>query len=259
MAYPERHFLPPRAGAALPGRAVAAPSWVFPGSLAENCRFLAGKVDEAGLLFFESAAALAYGPEDLPAWLSDLPLSYHLHLPADLPMHAPEEAAAICLALFQKTAFLGPLKGVLHPPPAERLAAFVNAFARLGGDPKTLLLENTRENDLLCLEAVIEEYDLPICLDMGHVLLYGQCALLERPGLLRRAGMIHASAPGRGAEEGRHLPLTALSLEEAALAGRMLRAVPKDAVIMLECFSWPHIEASLPLARQWLGLETRNG
>ena len=271
MIYPAKHIPRPE-GVCLPGRIVAAPSWVFPGSLAENCRFLAHRVDEAGLLFFESAASLAYDAQDLPADLALLPLRYHMHLPVDLPMHRPKEAAAICHALFEKTAFLGPLKGVLHPPAgvapgdappprrafsgkdcAARLAAFLESFAAMGNEPSSLLLENTRENDLLCLEGVIVDYNLQICLDMGHALAYGQHALLERQALLHRAGMIHVNAPGRGKEKGRHLPLTALSSEESALAERMLCAVPKEAVVMLEFFSWPHIEESLPLARRWLG------
>ena len=245
------------AGAFLPGRVLAAPSWVFPASMAENCRFLAGRVDEVGLLFFESAASMAYGSEDLPPFLAELPLRYHLHLPADLPMHAPEEAAGICHSLFLKTAFLGPLRGVLHPPPnaqggAKCLVSFLDAFIALGTTPDALLLENTKESDLCDLEGVIEDYGLRICLDMGHALAYGQNALLEHTALLQRAGMIHVNAPGRGGAAGRHVPLTSLSPQEAAAAERMLCAVPNDAVIMMELFAWPDIEASLPLVRQWL-------
>ena len=32
---------------------ISAPSWVIPGTIAENCRFLAGKVDEVALLFLK--------------------------------------------------------------------------------------------------------------------------------------------------------------------------------------------------------------
>lgn len=249
-------------GQFLPGRILAAPSWVFPGSLRDNCHFLADRVDEAGLLFFESAPALAYDPEDLPPDLADLPLRYHVHLPSDLPMERPADAASVCVELLGKAAFLRPVCGVLHPPAITaaggerearlRLVAFLDAFAASGASPASLLLENTKENDLTCLETLVEDYDLRICLDMGHALAYNQKVLLRHESLLQRTGMIHVSAPGRGLGVGQHLPLTALAPGEASAARYMLRAAPPDAVIMLEMFHWPYIESSLPLLGQWL-------
>ena len=51
---------------------MAAPSWVWPGTVGENCRRLGEVFDEVGILLFESAACMAYGEEDLPATLSEL-------------------------------------------------------------------------------------------------------------------------------------------------------------------------------------------
>ena len=71
---------------------VAAPSFVLPGNIVENVRFLAGRVEEVALCFFENAACLAYTEQDLPPDLRDLPLRWHVHLPFDLPW--PEKASA---------------------------------------------------------------------------------------------------------------------------------------------------------------------
>ena len=283
---PPNSLLPER----LPGRVLAAPSWVVPGTLAENCVFLATKVDEVGLLFMESAACLAYGERDLPGLLADLPFSCHLHLPVDLPMDAPARAAAICAELLDKAAFLPvgghwreraadtffagapddhgqagkerpAMRAVLHPPahdPADaglagrRLAAFAKAWLALGKPPSCLLLENVRDNDLTELAGPVREYGFGLCLDMGHILAYGQEKLLRRQDLLGRARMLHASAPGRGRRAGQHLPLTALDADGRRRAARICGSVPADAVVMLELFSWPHIEESLPLLRSWL-------
>lgn len=274
----------------LPGRVLAAPSWVKPGTLAENCAFLATKVDEVGLLFMESAACLAYGEHDLPGFLADLPLSCHMHLPVDLPMDTPARAAAICVDLLAKAARLpvgehwreradailfpeqsaargqakkerAAMRAVLHPPahdPADAglagrlLAGFAEAWLSLGKSPSRLLLENTRDNDLTELAGPIREYGFGLCPDMGHILAYGQEKLLRRPDLLERAAMLHASAPGKGRRAGRHLPLTALDAVGQRQAARICASVPDDAVVMLELFSWPHIEESLPLLRSWL-------
>ena len=73
----------------LAGR-LAAPSFVLPGTVAENARFLSGRVDEMALCFFEAQACLKYGENDLPPDLAEpsesgtlrCPVSYtHLTLP----------------------------------------------------------------------------------------------------------------------------------------------------------------------------------
>ena len=262
----------------------------MPGTLAENCAFLATKVDEVGLLFMESVACLTYDQRDLPDFLTDLPLSCHMHLPVDLPMDTPARAAAICAELLDKTVGLpvgdhwgeragAPLfseptathgqagkkrpamRAVLHPPahdPADaglagrRLAAFAQTWLSLGKSPSRLLLENVRDNDLTELAEPIQEYGFGLCLDMGHILAYGQEGLLRRQDLLERAAMLHANAPGRGRRAGQHLPLTALDAGGRRQAARICGSVPDDAVVMLELFSWSHIEESLPLLRSWL-------
>lgn len=252
-------------------RRLAAPSWVRPGTMEENCLFLSEKVDEAGLLFFEAEASLAYGRKDLPLSLADLSLTYHLHFPLDLPWHHPAEAADICLALLEKTAFLSGTQGarrpfphsalaaVLHPPDADRadsgragrlLASFVRRFTDCGGCTGTLLLENTAGNDLLDLEGLIVEFGLGVCPDLGHMLAYGQERLLERAGLLERAALLHLNAPAKNS--GGHLPLGALDSRSRELARRLCLAVPPRTVLMLELFRWQDILDSLPLICSWL-------
>lgn len=267
-------------------RRLAAPSWVIAADLPANCRFLAGRVDEVGLLFFEAKSSLAYGADDLPAGLAALPLDFHLHLPLDLPWEAPERAAGICHALMSRCTFLAgasterssggaaeqegrPKKNslapgapgiaaVLHPPPkaagddCRLMAAFLRCFERLGGDPSLLLLENTLENDLSALVDTITDAGMGVCPDLGHLLAAGQERAIFDHRIMRHARMLHLSAPGMESGRVRHLPLDALDARGCETGRRLCRAAPGDAVLMLELFSWREVQRSLPVLGGWL-------
>lgn len=234
---------------------LAAPSWVMPGSLAENCRFLAGRVDEIGLLFFESKACLAYTRQDLPPDLAALPLSWHIHLPLDLPWPNGRKAAAIALRLMEKAAFLGARRAVLHPPAAENanaLEGFIREWTRAGRSPASLLLENTAANDLTPCLPWIQNHGLGFCLDFGHMLLYGQtAALLRALPELGSPAMIHWNAPGPSGGSAGHGGLNSLSPAELALGRRIFALAPKGSVMMAELFDWRLFEESFPILRAW--------
>ena len=233
---------------------LAAPSFVLPAAVAENARFLAGRVEEVGLCCFETAACLAYTEADLPPELAQLPLRWHLHLPVDLPWAEGGEAAAgAALAVLGRVAYLAPHLAVLHPPtdmPPDAARTALAAFARrwqAGGAPP-LLLENIRGCQLTELgTAFLEGEGLGVCLDVGHLLGYAQGELLAS-GLPGRACLIHWSAPGAHPGKDRHLPLPALTAGQRAVAEELLRRISPEAVHLLEVFDWPGVEAS----RRWL-------
>lgn len=239
---------------------LAAPSFVIPAGVAQNARFLAGKVDEVGLCLFESSACLTYGPQDIPPDLAHLPLRWHAHLPVDLPWpvrmgaaaHPAREAARMALRVLDKAAFLGLRYAVLHPPqgtPAgqRRLLA---GFARHWYTKTTmpLLLENVGHCDVACLgETFPQEHNLGLCLDVGHLLGYAQKHLL-RSGLPEQALLAHWSAPG---QRDQHLPLTALTPSQRHVAVELMARLPGTTVHMAEIFTWKGVAASLPVLGQF--------
>lgn len=235
----------------------AAPSCVVPGTVAENAHFLAGKVAEVGLCFFETQPCLAYGVEDLPISLKDLPLSWHVHLPVDLPWEVGgRAAAAVAVVLMAKVAYLSPWAAVLHPPhspqsPRGGAGALLADFATLWREYSDvpLLLENIDTASLVELSGVIEEADYGICLDVGHALGYAQGDLLDNASLLQRVALVHWSAPG---QRDQHLPLTALTPEERDIALQTARKLPDGARHVLEIFHWSGVEASAPVLKDLL-------
>ncbi|MBU1248918.1 MAG: sugar phosphate isomerase/epimerase [Proteobacteria bacterium] len=224
---------------------LAAPSFVRPGTVAENCAFLAPLVDEVGLAFFETEACLAYKETDLPPFLADLDLSYHLHLPLDLPWEQGAEAGFAAIAtLRQKIAFLSPRSFVLHPHPAAPPTLVAQKMRALGIDPAQVFLENIEGCDLTELWDEILDSGLGVCLDIGHVLTYSQPALLELPGLWERVGMVHASAPDPR-QPSRHAGLPLLDLAGRRLLQVTLTRLTPGAVLNLEVFNEDALMASL--------------
>lgn len=241
-------------------RRLAAPSCVLPAGVAENARFLAGRVGEVGLCLFETRACLGYGPADLPPCLAALPLRWHTHLPTDLPWparaasaHPAQRAARAALGVLERVAFLRPGFAVLHPPagsPAAQrrlLRGFLHHWRQASATP--VLVENIACCDVAGLgEGFLEEAGAGLCLDVGHLLGYGQDVLLHSP-LPGQARLLHWSAPGGG---DRHLPLTAFSPRERDVAKALARRLPKGATHMVEVFNWPGIAASLPVLARLL-------
>ena len=248
---------------------LAAPSWVIPGTILENSHFLEGKVEEVALLFFETKSCLDYGERDLPPDLARLDLSWHVHLPTDLPWSEGGRAVArVCLALMEKTAFLGAERAVLHPPratsPAEvatceaALAAFGAEWQRGNRNSGDILLENTRDNDLVALGTVIGNEGFGLCPDLGHILAYDQRDFFDMIRGLpdqSRPRMLHCSASGLGGQGNlfadAHCPLDLLDSAGLAVGEALCCSLAANAVIVAELFDWNYSIRSLPVIAQW--------
>lgn len=242
---------------------IAAPSYVWPVGILENCVRLARLVPEVGLLFFQTRACLDYAEEDLPPALADLGLRYHVHLPLDLPWEdGPEAVWAACSALLDKCAFLRPWAAVLHPPPDRVCPAgkkdvstlfVVEALRRVlamwqeDRPEVALLVENIRENDLTASWPVIRSSGAGVCLDLGHLLAYGQNTD-ALPGIWSHVGMVHLNAAG---PDGEHRSLCALDNAGRDRLRAILDRVGTDCVLMLELFTPHDFMESLAVLHDW--------
>lgn len=244
---------------------LAAPSFVLPGDVAANGRFLAGRVDEAALCFFETEACLAYTRADIPLELAGLPgrdgtpLRWHVHLPLDLPWPSDCDAAAcrdtarLALRVLRRAEHLAPRCAVLHAPAGSpdqqrrMLTAFIEVWRRHSSVP--LLLENTEQCDVLSLgENFLFAQGAAFCLDVGHAMGYTQATLL-RSSLPARARMVHWSAPGEGDA---HAALTAWTPAQRRTAEALAGVLSPSATHVLELFSWQRLQASLPILNELL-------
>jgi hypothetical protein len=234
---------------AQPPYTIAAPSFVWPARVGENCRRLEGMVDEVALTLFETRACLEYGEEDLPADLAGLDLSYNVHLPLDLPWtQGADEVYGNVRALAENTDFLRPHSFVLHPPGDERELRRLIRLWSGSRKPESLAVENIEGDDLRGHWPLIRTSGCRVCLDLGHLLAFGQEKLLETPGLLERTSMLHLYAPG---PNGEHDTLSRLDAHGFRLMQYVLRNIPASSVVVLELFHPELLGESLDIFRSW--------
>jgi len=219
--------------------------------VAENCAFLAPDYDEIALAFFETEACLAYTGEELPPGLAHLPVSWHMHLPLDLPWGAGVgRVAEVVLALRGRAEHLAPSAFVLHPPQEPvQLAELARLLEKGGLPPESLLVENIQGRDLALHWPVIEAEGLGVCLDLGHMLVHGQEDFLDLPGLLPRLRMVHLNAPDPR-KPARHASLSLLDARGQALMLRLLEGLAPGGVVVLELFNPEALADSLRRLRE---------
>lgn len=224
---------------------IAAPSCVLPDRVGANCRALSGLVDEVALMLLETRSCLAYDDADLPPDLPDLGLSFHAHLPVDLPWgQGAENVARAVEGLEYKISFLNPIGYVLHPPQPKELSRLLE---RAPGLASRLLLENVQNDDLTDIWEEITGFNLGVCLDLGHLVSYGQERILDLPGFFERVRMLHVY----GGESSRgHMGLSALPSPH--LLREILSHLKTDVTMVVEVFNMEELRNSLILLRRWL-------
>ncbi len=236
---------------------LAAPSFVYPDTVAGNCRRLCELYPEIALTFFQGQACLDYTEDDLPQDLADLPLRYHVHMPLDLPWSEGEAAvSAMIRGLVGKAAYLAPTAYVVHAvEDAEALAVLARSFARAEVAAEKVLVENVREFDPAKFIPQIQEHGFSICLDLGHMLDYSQENLINLPAITSRTRMLHLNAPDRIGGTGRHQSLDTLDAAGRTLLRRLLRVIRPKETVVLELFSPDKLESSRDelerLCRDW--------
>ncbi|GAB6038586.1 cobamide remodeling phosphodiesterase CbiR [Fundidesulfovibrio butyratiphilus] len=225
---------------------LAATSWLWPLPLAENLARLAElelSLHQAALLFYRYRACLDYTPEDIGPSTS---LASHVHLPVDLPWERGGEAVYDILArLMDMAAPHKPWGGVLHPPDSPDDMAGLARVWRERAPGWRLLLENVPGQDLMDHWPVILDLDLPVCLDVGHLLAFEQHRLLAARGLAGRVELVHCYAPGLAVGTHEHLSLARLAPSQAWALRACLDFLPAGAPVLFEVFSEADLRESL--------------
>ncbi len=253
-------------------------SFIYPDHYLPNVRMLGPYVDEVELLMFESR-----WPDSLPdgetlAALADLgaemDLGYNIHLPADVSLADPDpegrqRAVSVMAQFISATAVLSPSGYALHLPfegyamdaggieqwqaaAAEGIAALLDA-----GAPAELLAVENLEYPFEWAAPLVEEFDLAVCMDMGHLILFGvdpaaffrkwepRVRLVHLHGVRSLEGLL----PGDGTGQD-HVGLDQMAVEYFPPVMEVLQRFRGG--LSIEVFAYRHLVPSLQvLAAQW--------
>lgn len=245
---------------------IGATSFVLPADVSENADFLAEKVDDIQLLFFESASQAALPHKVDVSYLKNVAsehnVTYTVHLPTDLSLGSSRQilrdgAVEEILGLMEDLAPLNPQAFDLHlnlEPGIERAVwlenlhkSFSHLAGRLGSERSCIAVENI-DYPFASVRTLVLEHGFSLCLDIGHALRYGEDAdLLMQDISLAKHIHLH------GVEGGRDHQAIALTQEKLNRdLGNALVMEKYTGVLTVEVYSQEALEKSLKeLSRVW--------
>lgn len=239
---------------------IATTSFILPADYLPNVRMLAPHFDEIELLFFEA------GDPDFPsrsliealaAVGEATGVTYNVHLPVDLPICDAEaalrrRAVERLVGVIRRTQPLAATTHTLHWAYTETArdagsrrrwhGRVAECAARLAGEalPGSRLSIETLDYPLEWVADLIEDHDLRVCLDVGHLTLCGidLCEAFRR--WERRCAIVHLHAAVDGRD---HRPLDRLTPASAAAVASLLARF--RGTVSLEVFSLEALQRSL--------------
>lgn len=237
-------------------------SYVIPESIRANLLLIGPHLDEVELVFFETN-----GETNLPCFqdirdmrqiAEDLNITYNVHLPGDLFFGDPNPSARAgfretTLRFYERTLPLDPTLYILHldsrradgttePDPfawADRMEESLSALMKDELDPGRVAVENL-EYTPDRLMPFVEKMGLQLCLDIGHIILYGHDLRVHLDRFLSKSAMIHLHGVRKGVD---HIGVQWISKGDWEMICRLL--ADYDGGLSIEIFSLDDLATSL--------------
>jgi sugar phosphate isomerase/epimerase len=252
---------------------LATTSFIIPGAIIPNIRFLGQYVDEIELVLYETPDAhnLPTPAEigEMASLASDFDLTYNVHLPGDLFFGDPDPALrqefrATALRFYERTLALNPTKYVLHLDSrkangegepdrvawAQRVHESLEIMQSQGLDLRRVVVENL-EYSLERIFPFAAAFGMTLCLDMGHLLRYGHDLGEQIDAFLHQSSMVHLHGVNDGED---HLGLDHIPPQEWGIICQALREFRGG--VSLEVFSLDDLIPSLERIQELVQGET---
>lgn len=230
---------------------------------------LAPYLDEIELILFESTPDSLPSNDGIKVLLSlanEYDLSYNVHLPLDISLGTPNLsirrfAIETIKQVMDLTASLSPTTYTLHLPYEEvefegervkrwkeRTYHSMEAFCTCGINSGIISIENLNY-PLEWVEDILIDFNLSVCMDLGHLILYG----FDMKDFFDRYHHIMSTIHLHGANDRQdHQALDFLSKSDLKTILEILKRF--KGVVSIEVFSYDHLSVSLDLLEKvWMG------
>lgn len=245
-------------------------SFIYADDYLPNAKMLGPYLDEIELLLFESLPPDALPSnaviEELCRIGQEYDLRYNVHLPTDVSISHPESekqqhAVDTILDVVRLVAPLCPSSCTLHIPyhqasfKAERLTKWqkrvrqnLNKLLDNGIEPEGIAVE-TLDYPFELLDGIIDDLNLSVCLDLGHLMAGGYNIKTIFNDYGRRTSILHLHA---FTKNGDHMALNHLSAEYAQAVFWILNNF--NQTVSLEVFSFEDLQVSLDYLDQYYNI-----
>lgn len=242
-------------------------SYIIPDDILTNVRFLSRFVNDIELVLFESHE-LSYLPdkrtiESLGKIAAGDDISYTIHLPLDIRLGDSDQterkrSVEKCLRVMERTNPLNPFAYILHCNKCgiEPIDAWkantensINALFRDGLFPDKICIE-TLDYPFELIEPLVEDNNLSICLDVGHILLYHQPLPEYLTRYLKRSRVIHLHGVADGKD---HQSISEIDIRSLYMLFSLLDSdKAQQRVVTLEVFNKEFLEKSLSYIEEFV-------
>lgn len=239
---------------------ISAPSFIYPDDYVPNVRMLGPFLDEIEILCFESLGSSLPSQDtirELGSLSREFQITYNVHLPSDIDPGSPERKEKerfieTILRVMDLTRPLAPTTHTLHLPCnqtpigricdkawLDRISECIRKLMDAGVKGASLSVE-TLDYPLEWIETILREYDLRVCLDMGHLIANHENVETTFHRFSELTTMIHLHGVHNGKD---HLALNALDQSRLDTIFSMLKQFKET--VSIEVFSYNHLLASL--------------
>jgi len=242
-------------------------SYIYPDYILPNVATLAPFLDEIELVLFESEGQDNYPGEVELRKLMDFCLNgkvaFNVHLPIDIFLGDKDEEVrfrgiSVVKKVIERTLCLKPSLYTLHfdirdkrgleetdiEAWRKRLRKSSEEMTKRGIEPKRISIE-TLSYPFEWVEDIIEEFGFSVCLDVGHMLLYGLDIESYLKKYLPQTSIIHLHGMEDGVD---HLGIDRLNDRITDLILSQLRGF--TGILSFEVFSFRDLKNSLEVLEQ---------
>ncbi|MFW6147595.1 MAG: cobamide remodeling phosphodiesterase CbiR [Thermodesulfobacteriota bacterium] len=238
---------------------IGATSYIYPDHILPNVRMLMADLEEIELVLYESTHPPTGNEIAALANIGNQHgLRYNVHLPIDIFLGDPDPAVrrygtTVAAKIIALTKQIKPSTYTLHfslkspdgfyyPDISQwrkNLSKSMEEILNTDVAPRQISIENL-EYPLEQAEEVIQTFDLSVCLDIGHLVLYRRSLIDYAKRYMERAAIFHL----HGVKDSRaHISLDALSKKQMKTISLILETF--RGTVSIEVFSFGDLKTSL--------------